>query len=525
MVASAVCSADYHGSETSVFQGHEGVCSNMVSTKRNEEVEVELWNLSDRFVGGFADMNHGNIVASKPKTMQEAFEMAMALQKGMSMAEKQQGNRGNQAGMDRACEGVCGRNCGGIPELVIVIEDKSGKNALEVSHRFKIFLNTGNLSIGALPNEEFLSTEGAIRQWLYKCQFSPGELCFERYTSMILWTIDQSRDFECLSKIELRSRLSPIEVREEDISKMPSETVMVIDFKLCVWFDKRMCVMDHDELKEFHVGSAKIESIKDWASTKSQRRFVNLGLVGYYRRCTNPCLTEGSEDFTYCELQRRVWEAIREQSWKPRLGWKPCASMEELVPCYGDLRTVRAEHKGHQDGWYEPKSASSHDGRDRSLDKCKIVPKGGGHDAWDTVESFAIVTQDSHQMLEMEVTSEALGTNLDMSTVDTIHNRRVCLSERTLNYRGLCCVLVAIRFGKGWVNICISRCLYKQLDITLAIRPTFEALYGQKCRSLFVGRKLEKLNTRSRINSGDMRKHPAHAKDEVAYDRQRVTLT
>ncbi|GJS18010.1 reverse transcriptase domain-containing protein [Tanacetum coccineum] len=56
---------------------------------RNEmkKLEAELWNLKvieesdkiERYVGGLPDMIHGNIVASRPKTMQEAIEMATEL--------------------------------------------------------------------------------------------------------------------------------------------------------------------------------------------------------------------------------------------------------------------------------------------------------------------------------------------------------------------------------------------------------------------------------------------------------------
>ncbi|GJU63042.1 putative reverse transcriptase domain-containing protein [Tanacetum coccineum] len=47
-----------------------------------KKLEAELWNLKtkiERYVGGLPDMIHGNIVASKPKTMQEAIEMATEL--------------------------------------------------------------------------------------------------------------------------------------------------------------------------------------------------------------------------------------------------------------------------------------------------------------------------------------------------------------------------------------------------------------------------------------------------------------
>ncbi|GKA48645.1 reverse transcriptase domain-containing protein, partial [Tanacetum coccineum] len=49
---------------------------------RNEmkKLEAELWNLKiERTVGAINDMIHGNIIASKPKTMQEAVEMATEL--------------------------------------------------------------------------------------------------------------------------------------------------------------------------------------------------------------------------------------------------------------------------------------------------------------------------------------------------------------------------------------------------------------------------------------------------------------
>ncbi|GJR48173.1 putative reverse transcriptase domain-containing protein [Tanacetum coccineum] len=61
---------------------------------RNEmkKLEAELWNLK---VIGLPDMIHGNIVASKPKTMQEAIEMATELmdKRVSTMAERQAENK------------------------------------------------------------------------------------------------------------------------------------------------------------------------------------------------------------------------------------------------------------------------------------------------------------------------------------------------------------------------------------------------------------------------------------------------
>ncbi|GKD85742.1 hypothetical protein Tco_1356896 [Tanacetum coccineum] len=49
----------------------------------------------ERYVGGLPDMIHGNIVESKPKTMQEAVEMATELmdKRVITMAERQAENK------------------------------------------------------------------------------------------------------------------------------------------------------------------------------------------------------------------------------------------------------------------------------------------------------------------------------------------------------------------------------------------------------------------------------------------------
>ncbi|GKF93279.1 putative reverse transcriptase domain-containing protein, partial [Tanacetum coccineum] len=69
---------------------------------RNEmnKLEAELWNLNEsdkieRYVGGLPDKIHGNIVASKPKTMQEAVEMVTKLmdKKVITITERQAENK------------------------------------------------------------------------------------------------------------------------------------------------------------------------------------------------------------------------------------------------------------------------------------------------------------------------------------------------------------------------------------------------------------------------------------------------
>ncbi|GJT98549.1 hypothetical protein Tco_1094067 [Tanacetum coccineum] len=70
-----------------------------------KKLEADLWNLkvkeSDkikRYVGGLPDMIHGSVVASKPKTMQEAIEIATELmdKKISTFAERQTENKRKQ---------------------------------------------------------------------------------------------------------------------------------------------------------------------------------------------------------------------------------------------------------------------------------------------------------------------------------------------------------------------------------------------------------------------------------------------
>ncbi|GJS43584.1 putative reverse transcriptase domain-containing protein [Tanacetum coccineum] len=74
-----------------------------------KQLKVELWNLKvkeldkvERYVGGLPDMIQGSVVASKPKTMQEATEMASELmgKKINTIAERQVENKKKAKGLN-----------------------------------------------------------------------------------------------------------------------------------------------------------------------------------------------------------------------------------------------------------------------------------------------------------------------------------------------------------------------------------------------------------------------------------------
>ncbi|GJV77814.1 reverse transcriptase domain-containing protein [Tanacetum coccineum] len=70
-----------------------------------KKLEAEMWNLKvkesdkiEKYVGGLPDMIHGSVVASKPKTMQDAIEFATNLveKKIRTFAERQSENKRKQ---------------------------------------------------------------------------------------------------------------------------------------------------------------------------------------------------------------------------------------------------------------------------------------------------------------------------------------------------------------------------------------------------------------------------------------------
>ncbi|GKC90716.1 hypothetical protein Tco_1151365, partial [Tanacetum coccineum] len=71
--------------------------------RRNERATHEMFpdesDKIERYVGGFPNMIHGSVVASKPKTMQEVIEIATELmdKKIFTFAERQSENKRNHS--------------------------------------------------------------------------------------------------------------------------------------------------------------------------------------------------------------------------------------------------------------------------------------------------------------------------------------------------------------------------------------------------------------------------------------------
>ncbi|GJU30781.1 putative reverse transcriptase domain-containing protein [Tanacetum coccineum] len=297
----------------------------------------------ERYVGGLPDMIHGSVVASKPKTMQEATEMATELmdKKIRTFAERQAANK-------RKFEDT----------------SRNNQNQQQPSKRQNVARAYAAASGDRKPYEGSkplcpkcnYNHDGPCTLRCYKCNKELNKLTVKnRYPlPRIDDLFDQLQGSSVYSKIDLRSGYHQLRVREEDISKTAFRTryghyefqvmpfgltnapAVFMDLMNCVckpYLDKFVIVFiddiliyskdrkEHEEhlkaimelLKKeelyakfskcefwilmvqflvhvinsigIHVDPAKIESIKDWVSHKSPTEIRQvLGLAGYYRR-------------------------------------------------------------------------------------------------------------------------------------------------------------------------------------------------------------------------------------------------
>ncbi|GJT23521.1 putative reverse transcriptase domain-containing protein [Tanacetum coccineum] len=227
----------------------------------------------ERYVSGLPDMIHGNIVASKPKTMQEAIEMATELmdKRVSTIADRQLGN-------DKcSSKGVGGWKSGvnpttsmrwkGFPIFLAhvttkEIEDKSEKKRLEDVPIVQDFPEVFPEDLPGLP---------PTRQMCAKPYLDTFEIVF---IDEILIYSNHKQEHEEHLKIILE-----LLKKEELYAK----------FSKCEFWIPKVQFLGHViDSEGIHVDPAKIESIKDWASPKSPteiRQF--LGLAGYYEDLLN----------------------------------------------------------------------------------------------------------------------------------------------------------------------------------------------------------------------------------------------
>nr|GEY44802.1 putative reverse transcriptase domain-containing protein [Tanacetum cinerariifolium] len=430
---------------------------------RNEikKLEMEIWDLNvkesdkiEKYIRGLPDMIHGSVVASKPKTMQEAVAIATKLmdQKIRTFAEREiaskrkvQGhfkreclklrnnnNHGNQGGRDNASAKVFPEDLSGLPPT----------RPME----FEIDLVPGAAPVARAPYRlapsemkelvkqlKELSDKGFIKPssspWGAPVLFVKKKdgsfwMCID-YRELNKLTVknryplpriddlfNQLQGSSVYSKIDLRSGYHQLRVREEDIPKTAFKTryghyeFQVMPFGLTnapavfmdlmnqvcrPYLDKFVIIFvddiliyskeekEHEEhlkailelLKKeelyakiskyefwipkvqflghvidsqgIHVDTAKIESVKDWASPKSPTKIRQfLGLVGYYRRfiewfskITKPMtkLTQKKVKFECGDKQEATFQLLKQKLCSAPVLALPEGSEDFIIYC------------------------------------------------------------------------------------------------------------------------------------------------------------------------------------------------
>nr|GFA68853.1 putative reverse transcriptase domain-containing protein [Tanacetum cinerariifolium] len=247
----------------------------------------------EKYVGGLPDMIHGSVVASKPKTMQEAIEIATELmdKKIRTFAEretaskrkrecpklKNNNNHGNQGRRNNAPARVyaVGR-AGTDPDANVVTgchvflayvttkekKDKSEKKRLEDVPIVRNFPEVMPFGLTNAPAVFIDLLNHVCKPYLDK------------------FVIVFSDDIHIYSKNKKE--------QEEHLKA-------ILEF------------LKKEEFQGIHVDLTKIEPIKDWASPKTPTKIRQfLGLAGYYQSAPILALPEGREDFVvYCDASHK----------------------------------------------------------------------------------------------------------------------------------------------------------------------------------------------------------------------------
>ncbi|GJQ92594.1 putative reverse transcriptase domain-containing protein [Tanacetum coccineum] len=246
----------------------------------------------ERYVGGLPDMIHGNIIASKPKTMQEAVEMATEL---MDKKNKRQntgraytagtGEKKPYGGSKPLCakcnyhhDGPCAPKCHKCNKFGHFARDcRSAGNANNANNQ----RGTGS---GQKPTCFECGVQGHFKRECPKLKNNKNRSFVSTAFSSQIDITPNALDYDYA--VELTDGRIEHEEHLKEILELLKKEELYAKFSKCEFWIPKVQFFEHViDSQGIHVDPAKIEFIKYWASPKSPteiRQF--LGLAGYYRR-------------------------------------------------------------------------------------------------------------------------------------------------------------------------------------------------------------------------------------------------
>ncbi|GJS26735.1 putative reverse transcriptase domain-containing protein [Tanacetum coccineum] len=313
----------------------------------------------DKYISGLPDNIHGNVMSARPKTLDDAIELANDLmdQKLHTYAKRQNENkrkdddslRNNHQQQPHKKQNIARAYTTGPGKKKVYTGD------LPLYIKFN-YHHTRQCA----PNEEGLSKLKNRRNGNRigdKLQREELMLWEEEMLARTLTTINvyvSSQQPLCYNLSSIRADRSFNKEEHEEhlklILKLLKKEGLYVKFSKCEFWIPKVQFLGHViDSKGIHVDPAKIESIKDWASPKSPteiRQF--LGLAGYYRRfiegfskIAKPMtkLTQKNVKFDWGEKEEAAFQLIKQKLCSAPILSLPKVSENFIVYC-------DASHKG-----------------------------------------------------------------------------------------------------------------------------------------------------------------------------------
>ncbi|GJT69013.1 putative reverse transcriptase domain-containing protein [Tanacetum coccineum] len=272
---------------------------------RNEikKLEMEIWDLKvkesnkiEKYVGGLPDMIHGSVVASKPKTMQEAVEIATELmdKKIHTFADRQTENKIKQDNNQQQQQQpqnkrqntdmayAAGTGVLLMPTLLITKGALGQYQAIIVCAEKIVRIPYENETLIVHGDRSNRGNEARLHIISYtKIQEYMLKGC-----PVFLANVTTKETEDKLKKKRLEDDKKEHEEHLKAVLELLKKEKLYAKFSKCEFWILKVQFLSHViDSQGIHVDPAKIESIKDWESPKTPTKIRQfLGLAGYYRR-------------------------------------------------------------------------------------------------------------------------------------------------------------------------------------------------------------------------------------------------